>query len=67
MGGGGGGDLLCFWKKKNREQNSFDKFSAQGTVHLAGAPTFVTNSLAGEHYDCHTRDLLQNFLNEAAG
>ena len=65
MGGGVGGDLLCFGK--NREQNSFDKFSAQGTVHLAGAPTFVTNSLAGEHYDCHTRDLLQNFLNEAAG
>ena len=63
MGWGG----ICRVSEKNREQNSFDKFSAQGTVHLAGAPTFVTNSLAGEHYDCHTRDLLQNSLNEAAG
>ena len=29
------------------------------------APSFLTNSLGGEHYDCHTQDLLQNFLNEA--
>ena len=47
-----------------------EKMQIVVTNSLSGGrtvPSFLTNSLAGEHYHCHTRDLLQNFLNEAAG
>ena len=45
-----------------------EKMQIVVTNSLSGGrtvPSFLTNSLAGEHYDCHTQDLLQNFLNEA--
>ena len=45
-----------------------EKMQIVVTNSLSGGrtvPSFLTNSLAGEHYHCHTRDLLQNFLNEA--